>query len=163
MFVTAMPGSLRLKVRFKSSGCRADDRRGGVAQRRRAVGTPLLRSRRPDLLRRNAGNQRRYDRTILRRVALIQAGGRPGSRSSGSAPRSRPCRRSGRRRKRDWERLSRGWRDDLDARIATLAAVRDRLTTCIGCGCLSLGACRLLNPGDEAAEQGAGAQYLERD
>jgi MerR family transcriptional regulator, redox-sensitive transcriptional activator SoxR len=113
--------------------------------------------------RRSAGNQRRYDRAILRRVALIQAGraaGIPLERIR-AALATLPTERSP--TKRDWERLSRGWRDDLDARIATLEAVRNRLTTCIGCGCLSLGACRLLNPGDEAAEQGAGAQYLEQD
>jgi MerR family transcriptional regulator, redox-sensitive transcriptional activator SoxR len=113
--------------------------------------------------RRSAGNQRRYDRPILRRVALIQAGraaGIPLERIR-AALATLPTERSP--TKRDWERLSRGWRDDLDARIATLEAVRNRLTTCIGCGCLSLGACRLLNPGDEAAEQGAGAQYLEQD
>jgi MerR family transcriptional regulator, redox-sensitive transcriptional activator SoxR len=113
--------------------------------------------------RRSAGNQRRYDRAILRRVALIQAGraaGIPLERIR-AALATLPTERSP--TKRDWERLSRGWRDDLDARIATLEAVRNRLTTCIGCGCLSLGACRLLNPGDGAAEQGAGAQYLEQD
>jgi MerR family transcriptional regulator, redox-sensitive transcriptional activator SoxR len=113
--------------------------------------------------RRSAGNQRRYDRAILRRVALIQAGraaGIPLERIR-AALATLPTERSP--TKRDWERLSRGWRDDLDARIATLEAVRNRLTTCIGCGCLSLGACRLLNPGDEAAEQGAGAQHLEQD
>ena len=55
-----------------------------------------------------------------------------------------------------------GWRDDLDRRIATLEAVRDRLTSCIGCGCLSIDRCSLLNPGDEAAKLGPGAHYLER-
>ncbi|HYA08579.1 MAG TPA: MerR family DNA-binding protein, partial [Gaiellaceae bacterium] len=64
--------------------------------------------------------------------------------------------------KRDWERLSRSWRRELDARIDTLQALRDRLTTCIGCGCLSLRTCALLNPADEAAALGGGAHYLRR-
>jgi MerR family transcriptional regulator, redox-sensitive transcriptional activator SoxR len=109
---------------------------------------------------RTTGNQRRYDRAVLRRIALIQAG-----RAAGIAldeirgaletlPRSRTPTR------RDWERLSRGWREDLDLRIATLKALRGRLTTCIGCGCLSIDACSLLNPGDEAEKLGPGAHYL---
>ena len=62
--------------------------------------------------------------------------------------------------KRDWERLSRSWRAELDLRIATLEGIRGRLTGCIGCGCLSLRRCTLLNPGDEAAREGPGAHYL---
>jgi len=64
--------------------------------------------------------------------------------------------------KRDWERLSSSWREELDERIATLEAIRGRLTTCIGCGCLSLQTCGLLNPDDEAARLGGGAHYLRR-
>jgi MerR family transcriptional regulator, redox-sensitive transcriptional activator SoxR len=113
--------------------------------------------------RRTSGNQRRYDRAVLRRVALIQAGraaGIPLERIR-LALESLPAHRAPARR--DWERLSRGWRDDLDTRILTLQALRSRLTTCIGCGCLSIDACELLNPGDEAGAGGAGAHYLERD
>jgi MerR family redox-sensitive transcriptional activator SoxR len=112
---------------------------------------------------RTDGNQRRYDRTILRRIAFIQAGraaGIPLARI-GEALEGLPTRRSP--SKRDWERLSSRWRTDIDARIATLEALRDRLTTCIGCGCLSIDKCELLNPDDEAAEQGAGAHYLLQD
>ena len=64
--------------------------------------------------------------------------------------------------KRDWERLSRSWRAELDARIATLESIRTRLTTCIGCGCLSLKTCGLLNPDDQAAASGPGARYFIR-
>jgi len=64
--------------------------------------------------------------------------------------------------KRDWERLSSSWRRELDERIATLEAIRGRLTTCIGCGCLSLKTCGLLNPDDEAGRLGGGAHYLRR-
>jgi MerR family transcriptional regulator, redox-sensitive transcriptional activator SoxR len=112
--------------------------------------------------RRTSGNQRRYDRSILRRIAVIQAGraaGVPLERIRATLATLPPDRTPTRR---DWERLSRRWRDDLDRRIATLQALRNRLTTCIGCGCLSIDACELLNPGDEAAEIGPGAHYLER-
>jgi MerR family transcriptional regulator, redox-sensitive transcriptional activator SoxR len=112
---------------------------------------------------RTSGNQRRYERAVLRRIALIQAGraaGVPLQRIR-AALETLPSRRTPTRR--DWERLSRGWRDDLDRRIATLEALRSRLTTCIGCGCLSIDKCDLLNPDDEAGALGAGAHYLQRD
>ncbi|MFY9511497.1 MAG: MerR family DNA-binding protein, partial [Rubrivivax sp.] len=62
--------------------------------------------------------------------------------------------------KADWARLSAAWRTQLDARIAALQALRDKLDGCIGCGCLSLRACRLYNPQDQCAEWGSGAQRL---
>lgn len=114
----------------------------------------LIESRRTD------GNQRRYPAVTLRRVALVQAGkaaGIPLERiraALGTLPAGRAP------TKRDWERLSRTWGDELDRRIETLQAIRGRLTTCIGCGCLSLRTCALLNPGDEAATLGPGARYL---
>ena len=112
--------------------------------------------------RRTDGNQRRYDRATLRRIALVQAG------KAAGVPLERiraaldilPNRRTP--TKRDWERLSRSWARELDERIATLEAIRTRLTTCIGCGCLSLRTCGLLNPADEAAGRGAGAHYFRR-
>jgi MerR family redox-sensitive transcriptional activator SoxR len=109
---------------------------------------------------RSSGNQRRYPAVTLRRVALIQAGktaGIPLERIR-EALATLPTERAP--TKRDWERLSRHWRRELDLRIATLEAIRGRLTGCIGCGCLSLKRCALLNPGDEAAERGPGAHYL---
>jgi MerR family redox-sensitive transcriptional activator SoxR len=113
--------------------------------------------------RRTSGNQRRYERAMLRRIAFIQAGRAAGIplKRIGEALERLPSDRTPTRR--DWERLSRAWRDDLDRRIATLEALRERLTTCIGCGCLSIDACDLLNPDDEAAGFGSGAHYLERD
>jgi MerR family redox-sensitive transcriptional activator SoxR len=113
--------------------------------------------------RRTDGNQRRYAPVTLRRVALIQAGRAAGIPLDDvrAALATLPSDRTPTRR--DWERLSRRWRADLDRRIATLEAVRGRLTTCIGCGCLSLRRCALLNPGDEAAGLGPGARYFERD
>jgi MerR family redox-sensitive transcriptional activator SoxR len=116
----------------------------------------LIESRRTD------GNQRRYAPVTLRRVALVQAGksaGIPLERIHGALselPRGKAP------TKRDWERLSRSWRSELDERIRTLEAIRGRLTTCIGCGCLSLKTCGLFNPGDEAAAAGPGARSFNR-
>ncbi|HEY5694289.1 MAG TPA: redox-sensitive transcriptional activator SoxR [Gaiellaceae bacterium] len=112
---------------------------------------------------RTDGNQRRYPRSTLRRIALVRAGraaGIPLERIR-QALDSLPTERSPTRR--DWERLSRAWRADIEERISLLEALRDRLTTCIGCGCLSIDRCSLLNPDDEAAAFGAGAHYLRRD
>lgn len=112
--------------------------------------------------RRTDGNQRRYDRVTLRRIALVQAGkaaGVPLERIRAALD-SLPAGRSP--TKRDWERLSRTWARELDERIELLQAIRDRLTTCIGCGCLSLRTCALLNPADEAASRGAGAHFFRR-
>ena len=112
--------------------------------------------------RRTDGNQRRYASVTLRRVALVQAGkaaGVPLERIR-AALEELPVDKTP--TKRDWERLSRSWRRELDERIASLEAIRGRLTTCIGCGCLSLRSCALLNPGDEAGSLGGGARYLRR-
>jgi len=111
---------------------------------------------------RTSGNQRRYASGTLRRVALVQAGkaaGIPLERIRAALD-TLPAERTP--TKRDWERLSAGWRRELDERIATLEAIRTRLTTCIGCGCLSLKTCALLNPDDEAGRLGGGAHYLRR-
>ena len=113
--------------------------------------------------RRTSGNQRRYPRSTLRRIAVIQAGraaGIPLERIR-DALTTLPDDRVPTRR--DWERLSRAWREDIDLRIATLEALRNRLSTCIGCGCLSIDRCELLNPDDEAARLGAGPHYLTRE
>ena len=117
----------------------------------------LIHSKRTD------GNQRRYERSTLRRLAFIQAGRAAGISLEriGAALGGLPATRTPSRR--DWERLSNRWRDDLDARIETLQALRNRLTTCIGCGCLSIDKCDLLNPDDEAADRGAGAHFLRAD
>ena len=91
--------------------------------------------------RRTDGNQRRYDRSMLRRIAFIQAGraaGIPLERIQAALD-TLPKDRSP--NARDWQRLSSAWREDLDRRISTLQALRSRLTTCIGCGCLSLTKC----------------------
>lgn len=110
---------------------------------------------------RNRGNQRRYPRDVLRRVAVIKVAQRVGVplASIKAALESLPDGRSP--TAADWARLSRTWRNELDARIGQLQRLRDQLDGCIGCGCLSIKACRLRNPWDELAEQGPGARLLE--
>ena len=110
--------------------------------------------------RRTPGNQRRYARANLRRVAFIRASQRVGIslRVIGEALDGLGADRAPTRR--DWARLSAAWREDLDARIEQLEALRDRLTGCIGCGCLSIDHCRLANPDDVLGAQGPGARNL---
>jgi MerR family transcriptional regulator, redox-sensitive transcriptional activator SoxR len=110
--------------------------------------------------RRTPGNQRRYPRHMLRRVAFIRASQAAGIslRQIKTALQLLPDRRTPTRR--DWKRLSTAWRDDLDQRIRRLEALRDRLTGCIGCGCLSLGLCKLMNPDDILGNQGPGPRNL---
>lgn len=112
---------------------------------------------------RSEGNQRRYARVALRRVAFIRAAHEVGVtlEEVGAALALLPADRTP--TKRDWQRLTSRWRRHLDARIAALAALRDDLTGCIGCGCLSLRKCRLLNRDDVAAQRGTGARYLLGD
>jgi MerR family redox-sensitive transcriptional activator SoxR len=110
--------------------------------------------------RRTAGNQRRYEREMLRRVAFIRASQRVGiplSRIKDALERL-PASRTP--TPRDWARLSAAWRDDLDNRMRQLQHLRDRLTGCIGCGCLSLTTCQLANPDDILGNEGPGARNL---
>jgi MerR family redox-sensitive transcriptional activator SoxR len=110
--------------------------------------------------RRTAGNQRRYRPDTLRRVAFIRVGQRVGiplrviAEALAELPSERPPNRQ------DWERLSTAWRAQLDSRIAQLLRLRDDLTDCIGCGCLSLDRCVLRNPGDLLAAEGPGPRRL---
>ena len=138
---------------------------GEIAERSGVAASALRFYERQGLIEatRTGGNQRRYERAVLRRIAFIQAGRAAGVRLAEiqKALTGLPTRRTPSRK--DWERLSNKWRDDLDDRIETLQALRDRLTTCIGCGCLSIDQCDLLNPDDEAADRGAGAHYLTKD
>ncbi|OLB80129.1 MAG: redox-sensitive transcriptional activator SoxR [Actinobacteria bacterium 13_2_20CM_2_71_6] len=109
---------------------------------------------------RSGGNQRRYERSELRRVAFIRIAaqigvpleeirealdGLPGGRTPTQA---------------DWAKLSARWRHRLDERIGLLERLRDKLSDCIGCGCLSLRRCALANPDDIAATVGSGPRYL---
>lgn len=110
--------------------------------------------------RRTAGNQRRYHRDMLRRVAFIRVSQSLGIslRRIAVALASLPADRSP--TKADWARLSRGWRSDLDARIEQLVRLRDTLDGCIGCGCLSLRSCALYNADDVLAGDGSGPRRL---
>src|SRR5580658_6385629 len=96
--------------------------------------------------RRTPGNQRRYTRAMLRRVAFIRASQRVGIPLSkiSAALDTLPAGRTP--TPQDWARLSEAWCRDLDDRLSQLQALRDQLTDCIGCGCLSLTACDLANP-----------------
>ena len=109
---------------------------------------------------RSAGRQRRYPRDTLRRVAFVRAAQQVGLtlEEIRAALASLPGGRAPTRE--DWTRLATAWRPRLEAQIARLERLRDRLDGCIGCGCLSLAACRLINPGDEAAALGPGARRL---
>ena len=109
---------------------------------------------------RTAGNQRKYSRAVLRRLAFIRTAQRVGLSLEQimDALNTLPDGRSP--TKSDWARLSRSWRTELDARIDALHRLRDRLTSCIGCGCLSLRSCGLYNTDDELAALGPGAPKL---
>ena len=109
---------------------------------------------------RTTGNQRRYPRATLRRVAFVRSAQRVGLtlEEIGAALATLPDGRTPTRA--DWRRLSRAWRGRLDEQIARIEALRDRLDGCIGCGCLSLKTCALSNPGDAVAAQGPGPVLL---
>jgi MerR family transcriptional regulator, redox-sensitive transcriptional activator SoxR len=109
---------------------------------------------------RTRGNQRRYGGDVLRRVAVIKVAQEVGisladiAAAMASLPEGRTPTR------KDWAALSDGWRMDLDHRIRQLEALRDGLDDCIGCGCLSLTRCKLLNKEDRLAAEGPGARRL---
>jgi MerR family transcriptional regulator, redox-sensitive transcriptional activator SoxR len=110
---------------------------------------------------RTSGNQRRYARDELRRIAVIRTAQRVGisleqvAQAFASLPPNRAPTQA------DWSRMARAWREDLNQRIAQLELLRDALDGCIGCGCLSLKRCKLRNPGDALAQRGAGARLLD--
>lgn len=109
---------------------------------------------------RTAGGQRRYARDVLRRVSFIRAAQQVGlhlkevrEHLETLPPHRAPT-------KEEWEAFAEAWRPRLDEQIRTLMGIRDRLATCIGCGCQTLDSCNIFNPGDEAGLQGPGARYL---
>lgn len=138
---------------------------GELAARSGMATSALRYYEREGLLRadRTEGNQRRFPRSELRRVAFIRAAQQVGltleeiREALASLPDARTPTQA------DWEKLSRAWRYRLDERIAELERLRDKLTGCIGCGCLSLKRCQLYNPEDQAARAGPGARYLLGD
>ena len=109
---------------------------------------------------RSTGGQRRYHRDVIRRISFVRIAQEVGL-SLGEikeALASLPERRTP--TQRDWHRLATSWGPRLDAQIALLERLRDRLEGCIGCGCLSLQVCRIMNPGDVVAERGPGPRYV---
>lgn len=112
---------------------------------------------------RTHGNQRRFPRSVLRRIAIIKVAQRTGiplkdiHKALESLPEGRNPTAT------DWRRLSARWRRDLDDRIEQLTRLREQLSSCIGCGCLSLRDCPLRNPWDEQGNKGPGAHFLETD
>src|SRR4051794_23501517 len=111
---------------------------------------------------RTSGNQRRYERNVLRRLAFIRAAQNVGlsldeiAAALATLPDGRTPTRAA------WSRLSHGWKRRLDDQIAALQKLRDGLDSCSGCGCLSLKGCAISNPADVAAAYGPGAAYLPR-
>lgn len=112
---------------------------------------------------RSNGNQRRYPRDVLRRLAVIRVAQRVGlpleaiRRAFADLPDTRAPTRS------EWAQMSKAWRGELEARIQDLLHLRDQLSDCIGCGCLSLRRCKLSNPEDAMGAEGAGPRRWERD
>lgn len=111
---------------------------------------------------RNSGNQRRYKADVLRRVSVIKAAQKMGisleeiKLAFNTLPDNRTPTQS------DWQTLSKLWHDNLDARINYLQRLRDSLTACIGCGCLSMKNCPIYNENDKLASQGSGPVILDR-
>ena len=111
---------------------------------------------------RNQGNQRRYHPEVLRRISIIKAAQKLGvslasiKEAFATLPNNRTP------DKKDWQNLSNQWQQDLNARINYLTNLRDLLTGCIGCGCLSMNHCPMYNPEDILADQGSGAVILEQ-
>lgn len=111
---------------------------------------------------RNAGNQRRYKMDVLRRIGVIKAAQKVGislieiKQAMAFLPRDKAP------TKRDWQKLSTQWQSTLDQKIRALTALRDNMTGCIGCGCLSLKVCPLYNPNDELGVKQSGAVILDQ-
>ncbi|WP_210131829.1 redox-sensitive transcriptional activator SoxR [Stenotrophomonas rhizophila] len=133
---------------------------GDVARRSGVAVSALHFYERKGLIRslRTVGNQRRFSRDVLRRLAVIRVAQRVGmpleavANAFAALPENKTPTRA------EWAKMSALWRGELDQRIEELLLLRDQLTDCIGCGCLSLKRCRLANPGDALGEQGDGAQ-----
>lgn len=138
----------------------------GEVSRRSGIATSAIRFYESEGLvrsERTPANHRVFERHVLRRLAVIRAAQQVGLslEETATALSALPPGRAP--TKTEWARLSRTWRIRLDDRIMELERLRDTLTSCIGCGCLSLVACRLYNPDDEATTVGEGARFLLGD
>ncbi|MDQ3106997.1 MAG: redox-sensitive transcriptional activator SoxR, partial [Actinomycetota bacterium] len=138
---------------------------GAMAERTGVATSALRYYEREGLIRseRSDGGQRRFAREELRRVAFVRIAQRIGltldeiRAALATLPEARTPSRA------DWARLSKAWRPRLDEQIQVLERLRDDLTDCIGCGCLSLKSCALYNPNDDASRGGPGPRYLLGD
>ena len=133
---------------------------GEVAKRSGVAVSALHFYERKGLIRslRTAGNQRRFARDVLRRLAVIRVAQRVGMPLEAVATAFAALPENKTPTKAEWARMSALWRSELDQRIEQLLLLRNQLTDCIGCGCLSLKRCRLANPGDALGDQGDGPQ-----
>ncbi|MGI9023236.1 MAG: redox-sensitive transcriptional activator SoxR [Acidimicrobiales bacterium] len=138
----------------------------GALSERAGVATSALRYYEAENLihaSRSPAGQRRFTRDTLRRVSFIRVAQQVGlsleeiRTALASLPENRTP------NEKDWERLSKSWRPRIDYQIRMLERMRDRLDGCIGCGCLSLRRCKLLNPDDKVAQRGAGPRYVIDD
>jgi len=109
---------------------------------------------------RTAGNQRRYPRHMLRRLAFITAAQRVGLSLDETATALNTLPAGNAPTRADWTRLSRPWKQQIAARIQELQALQNTLDGCLGCGCLSLTRCKLYNPDDQASQEGPGSRWL---
>lgn len=109
---------------------------------------------------RTAGNQRRYHRAVLRRIAIIRIAQRAGIPLAVIREALADLPHDHVPNARDWRRFTDAWKSMLEERIIGLIQLRDQITSCIGCGCLSLEECPLRNPDDELSKQGSGPRRL---
>ena len=137
---------------------------GEVAQRSGVNASALRFYERRQLIQsdRSQGNQRRYHRAVLRRVALIRVAQHLGFTLTEITDALSHLPQHKQPSEKDWQKLSKNWRDALNERISLLERTRDQLDGCIGCGCLSLERCALYNPTDQVAKRGPGPQLLYR-
>lgn len=138
----------------------------GALSRRTGVATSALRFYEEEGLlhaTRSDGGQRRYPREAIRRVSFIRIAKEVGLslEEVGEALASLPDERTP--TQQDWQRLSTAWQPRIDHQIRVLERLRDRLSGCIGCGCLSLQVCRIVNPDDEVGERGPGPRHVLDD
>ncbi len=156
-------GTVQLQVTLKSTMDLDENLTIGETAHRLGIATSALRfyeNRGLIVSSRTVGGQRRYARDVLRRVSFIRAAQQVGLtlREIAEGLNSLPPDRAP--TLEEWEVFATAWRPRLDEQIQTLEGIRDRLTSCIGCGCQTLDSCQIFNPDDVAAREGPGARYL---
>jgi MerR family redox-sensitive transcriptional activator SoxR len=112
---------------------------------------------------RNAGNQRRYTKDVLRRISVIKAAQKMGITLAEIAAQFRALPKGKALTQKDWEKLSRRWQKSLNDRISYMKRLRDYMSGCIGCGCLSMDSCPLYNDNDKLSADGSGPVLLDNN